>query len=192
VSDLQTRLNRVQDYFVKEGLGFDDLCLAVEEAMLEISALRAAGGVKEKALIEQSSKLETYQRLCPSVQDLETGEQLHPESTIQVGLGRYRKLIDDADRLADKVIDLEARLGNAERDFQESYAKAGEWQGKAIGYMKERDVLASRLETRSTLLAEIVAYFDVLDNPMSQLPEWPTDWIRRAKALDVERQEKNS
>jgi hypothetical protein len=33
MSDLLTRLNRVQDYFVKEGLGFDDYCICVEEAI---------------------------------------------------------------------------------------------------------------------------------------------------------------
>lgn len=53
----------------------------------------------------------------------------------------------------------------------------------------ERDALASRLDVASTLVAEIVAYFDVLDNPMSQVPEWPRDWLKRAKAFPVEKQE---
>jgi hypothetical protein len=44
-------------------------------------------------------RLNEYRKLCPSVQDLETGEQLHPESTVTVGLGYLRKLIEDRDFL---------------------------------------------------------------------------------------------
>lgn len=43
--------------------------------------------------------------------------------------------------------------------------------------------LSSKLDSAEMLVREIVAWFDVLDNIETKgIPEWPRDWLRRARA----------
>lgn len=57
LDDLLRRLDLVQAFFVKEGLGFDDKCIAVEEARdaldRAIELLRAVQNAKQKPGISQ-------------------------------------------------------------------------------------------------------------------------------------------
>jgi len=89
--------------------------------------------------------------------------------------------------------ELRSKLATSEKDCDEQTEEILELRSRlekvslALGEMSEALVRSEgRLGEHTTLLAEIVAYFDVLDNPMSIVPQWPTDWIRRAKPIVVE------
>lgn len=120
-----------------------------------IAEWEAAHSQARAALTEKIAalqfRLEAYQKLCPSVQDLETGEWLHPESTIQVGLGRYRKLLDDVDTLEDRLHSAELLLSRASgrlADGEELAPRAGQLIEDIADYFNKQRVVEN-LETEA-------------------------------------------
>ena len=87
---------------------------------------------------------------------------------------------------------LESRLDAALAEV-ETYKQGMQAAGVHMETFRERVFSAeSRLEQRSTLLAEIVAWFDVVgqkceSDDYNMASDWPTDWLRRSREIVVDK-----